>query len=180
MKNLNKSFLIFAIITLGACNKRFVPEIIYFTDWKFKTGDSLSWAKPEYNDAAWDRLASGILWETQGYPGYDGYAWYRISFDLPNGMLSQAFFKDSLQIDLGKVDDTEETYLNGHLLGKNGALVKEGDTLKFETDPMGYAKRRLYIIPANDSRILWGKQNTLAVRVHDHGGGGGFYVQICL
>ncbi len=176
MKNMNKSFLILAIIALGACNKKPASETVYLSDWKFKTGDSLSWAKPEYNDAAWDTLASGVLWESQGYPGYDGYAWYRKNFDLPNGMLSQAFFKDSIQIDLGKVDDTEETYLNGHLIGKNGALVKDGDTLKFETDPSGYAKRRLYIIPANDSRILWGKQNTLAVRVHDHGGGGGFYM----
>ncbi len=114
------------------------------------------------------------MWESQGYPGYDGYAWYRKSFVLPEEMLKQAFFKDSLDIDLGKVDDTEETYLNGHLLGKNGTLVNEGDTTKFEADRMGYNKRRLYIIAANDPRILWGKQNTLAVRVHDHGGGGGF------
>jgi len=176
MKNLTKSILFLAMLTSWACSKQPVYETVYLSDWKFKTGDSLNWAKPEYNDAAWDTLAAGVIWESQGYQGYDGYAWYRKSFDLPNEMLSQAFFKDSLQIDLGKVDDTEETYLNGFLLGKNGALVQEGDTAKFETDPMGYAKRRLYIIPANDSRILWGKQNTIAVRVHDHGGGGGFYV----
>jgi alpha-galactosidase len=177
MKNkLSNSILLLAIVAIWACNKKPVPETVSLNEWKFKTGDSLNWAKPEYNDAAWDTLVGGINWESQGYPGYDGYAWYRIKFDLPAEMLSQAFFKDSLQIDLGKVDDTEETYLNGHLLGKNGVLVKEDDTTKFESDSMGYYKKRQYIISANDSRILWGKQNTIAVRVNDHGGGGGFYV----
>lgn len=176
MKKLTQLILLLALGSLWACNQKPVPEVINLQEWKFKTGDSLNWAKPEYNDAAWDTLAAGVMWETQGFPGYDGYAWYRKSFVLPEEMLQQAFFKDSLDIDLGKVDDTEETYLNGHLLGKKGTLVNEGDTTKFEADRMGYNKRRLYIIPANDPHILWGKQNTLAVRVHDHGGGGGFSV----
>jgi len=176
MKKLTQLILLLALGSLWACNQKTVPEVINLQEWMFKTGDSLNWAKPEYNDASWDTQAAGIMWETQGYPGYDGYAWYRKSFVLPEEMLKQAFFKDSFDIDLGKVDDTEETYLNGHLLGKNGTLVNEGDTTKFEADRMGYNKRRLYIIPANDPHILWGKQNTLAVRVHDHGGGGGFSV----
>lgn len=174
MKKLTQLILLLALVSLWACNQKPVPEVINLPEWKFKTGDSLKWAKPEYNDAAWDTLAAGVMWEAQGYPGYDGYAWYRKSFNLPEEMLKQAFFKDSLDIDLGKVDDTEETYLNGHIIGKNETLVNEGDTTKFETDPMGYSKRRFYIIPANDWRILWGKQNTIAVRVNDHGGGGGF------
>ena len=176
MKKLTKLFLVLFFAVMCTSGKKSVPEVIYFTDWKFKTGDNLNWAKPDFNDAKWENQISGVMWEGQGHPGYDGYAWYRKSFDLPKGMLEQAFFKDSLEIDLGKVDDTEETYLNGHLLGKNGKLVKEDDKSKFEIDPLGYSKRRLYILPANDKRILWGKRNNISVRVHDDGGGGGFSV----
>ena len=176
MKKLTKLFLVLFLAVLCTSGKKPVSDVIYFTDWKFKTGDNLRWARPDFNDADWENQVSGTMWEGQGHPGYDGYAWYRKSFNLPSEMLEQAFFNDSLEIDLGKVDDNDEIYLNGHLLGKNGTLVKAGDTLKFENDKMAYSKRRLYIIPANDKRIVWGQKNTIAVRVNDTGGGGGFYV----
>ncbi|MDP4240649.1 MAG: putative Ig domain-containing protein, partial [Bacteroidota bacterium] len=174
MKKLTKLFLVLILAVLCSSGKKPVPEVIYFTDWKFKLGDNLDWAKPDFNDADWENQLSGIPWEGQGHPGYDGYAWYRKSFNLPKEMLDQAFFKDSLEIQLGKVDDTEETYLNGHLLGKNGVLVKENDKTKFENDPLGYSKQRFYIISSHDKRVLWGKRNTISVRVHDNGGNGGF------
>jgi hypothetical protein len=176
MNKLTQLILFLSIVTLWSCNQKPVPDVINLSEWKFKTGDSLNWAKPDYNDASWDTLAAGIMWEAQGYAGYDGYAWYRLSFNLPNEMLNQAYFKDSLIIDLGKIDDTDETFLNGHLIGKNGISVAENDNSKFEGDRIAYSKPRLYILPTSDIRILWGKTNTIAVRVHDHGGGGGFSI----
>jgi len=169
------AFFIF-VIALWSCTPKSVPEVIDLSEWKFKTGDSLGWAMPEYNDATWDTLVAGQIWESQGYPGYDGYAWYRKTFKLPEQMLKQVFFKDSLDINLGKIDDYDETYLNGHLLGKNGILVNDGDTTKFHKGESAYSKSRLYIIPANDKRILWDRENTISVRVYDHGGGGGFSI----
>jgi len=174
MKKLTKLFLVLSLAVMCSSGKKPVPDVIYFSDWKFKIGDNMDWAKPDFNDAGWENQVSAIPWEAQNHPGYDGYGWYRISFDLPKQMIDQAFFKDSVEIQLGKVDDTDETYLNGHLLGKNGVLVKENDQSKFEIDPLAYSKLRLYIISANDKHILWGKKNTIAVRVHDDGGNGGF------
>jgi hypothetical protein len=176
MKKLPILSLIVLLASLWSCTKSPVPDSISLSEWKFKTGDKPEWAKPEFDDSDWDTLVGGVVWEMQGYSQYDGYAWYRISFDLPSEMKTQAFFKDSLNIDLGKVDDADETYLNGHIIGKNGVLSDDTDTTKFETDSQSYWKRRLYVIPANDSRILWGKRNTISVRVLDTGGGGGFYM----
>lgn len=178
MKNLTYLILILAFGLQWSCSQKQVPDAIYFSEWKFKTGDDLAWANPAFDDSDWDTIVPGQMWEVQGYANYDGYAWYRQSFDLPKEMLKNAFFNDSLEIDLGKIDDTDATYLNGHLIGKNGVVVAEDDNSKFEGNPNSYNKHRQYVLAASDPRILWGKKNTIAVRVNDHGGGGGFSVAI--
>lgn len=45
--------------------------------WNFKTGDDLSWAKEKLDISDWDQIMAPSNWESQGYHGYDGYAWYR-------------------------------------------------------------------------------------------------------
>jgi len=178
MKKLIELFLILIVVMLCSSGKKPVPGVIYFPDWQFKTGDDRDWSNPDFNDSDWKKLEAGIMWEQQGFAGYDGYAWYRKKFDLPREMLTQAFFKDTVEINLGKVDDCDETYLNGILLGKNGVLAIPSDKTKFEVDLKSdnYSKDRVYRISAKDKRLFWGKINTIAVRVFDHGGDGGFSV----
>ncbi|MBP1691710.1 MAG: hypothetical protein H6Q32_1062, partial [Bacteroidetes bacterium] len=45
--------------------------------WKFEVGDDPRWAEPSFSDKDWASLVVPSQWETQGFPGYDGYAWYR-------------------------------------------------------------------------------------------------------
>src|SRR5260221_3892652 len=59
-------------------------------------------------------------------------------------------------LELGKLDDEDETYLNG---------VRVGAT-------SGWSAYRRYAVPPDALR--WGAANTLAVRVTDGGGPGGF------
>jgi len=47
--------------------------------WKFSIGDNPQWAKPAYNDKDWDKIIVPGKWEDNGYVGYDGYAWYRVT-----------------------------------------------------------------------------------------------------
>lgn len=146
--------------------------------WKFMKGDSLLYASPDYDDAGWDSILLGRTWEMQGYANYDGYAWYRVSFYLPSAYKDNAVFKDSLHIILGKIDDCDQTFLNGKLVGQNGETVSYDSAAhpgKFEGDRNAYARQRSYVLSVNDPRIWWDKKNVLAVRVHDHGGGGGIY-----
>lgn len=145
--------------------------------WRIMTGDDMAWAEPELDDSDWLKIDPHKRWESQdieSLEAYDGYAWYRIRFRLPEELLKKSYFGEQIQFSIGRVDDTEQTFLNGALLGQNGDLAAPGSTPgKFEGDPEAYAIERNYVIDADDPRLKWGKVNVLALRVNDHGGGGG-------
>ena len=73
--------------------------------------------------------------------------------------------KDSLRFDLQNVDDNDEVYLNGKLIGQSGKDIKTESH---------YGPRR-YVLATNNPAILWDKVNVIAVRVFDTGGDGGLY-----
>lgn len=175
-KNLIKIMVLLILMTNCSENEKTV-SIKLDSDWKFKTGDDLSWAQSSFDDSGWDTIKPGVTWETQGYSDYNGYAWYRKTFYLPSSLREDAFLKDSLRIILGKIDDTDQTFLNGELIGVNGKDVPVGtENLEgFTHDYDAYGYERVYDLSADDERIKWDEPNTLAVRVHDHGGGGGMY-----
>lgn len=186
MKYLSLWLCVIAFLALTACNERpdsseakgdyAADEVIHLKDWKFKTGDDLNWAKPDFDDSDWTMVTPLRFWEDQGYKGYDGYAWYRISFMLPQSMYDNAHLKDSFQIVIGKIDDTDQLFLNGELLGQNNKIIpadKSKDIGKFEGDPEMYAVERIYKFKADDPRLKWGQENVIAIRVHDHLGFGG-------
>lgn len=138
--------------------------------WKFNIGDNLKWKEKEYNDKSWSSINAPQDWELQGYNGYDGYAWYRYHFD--GSRLSP---KDFNYLMLGFIDDVDETYINGQLIGKSGVLPP-----KFRT---AYNALRKYIIP--NELINFEGDNVIAVRVYDDyknggicGGAIGFYTAI--
>src|ERR1700761_6107315 len=81
--------------------------------WKFKTGDSPGWSAPSLDDRDWKDIDVSHQWERQGYPTYDGFAWYRLKTTIPSSLRRSSFFKDSIRIALGYIDDGGEVYLNG-------------------------------------------------------------------
>jgi hypothetical protein len=120
----------------------------------------------------------GREWESQGYTDYDGYAWYRIQFSLPSDLKKNAFLKDSLQLLLGKIDDCDQTFLNGKLLGQNARLVSAGNTAALQDlsqSEKAYNITRNYTVAVKDPRLLWDQENVLAIRVYDGGGSGGMW-----
>lgn len=136
--------------------------------WKLAVGDSAQWASPAFNDQHWQSVDVFKNWEQEGHPNYDGFGWYRIHVVIPSSLKEKAFLKDSVRINLGSVDDNDEVYLNGKLIGKFGG--KTGD---IKTG--GFYGPRTYTIAANNPAILWDKENVLAVRIFDTGGDGGIY-----
>lgn len=52
--------------------------------WKFTVGDDKQWAAADFDDSQWDRIYVPSSWESQGYKGYNGYAWYRKDVRLPH------------------------------------------------------------------------------------------------
>ncbi|HEX8549800.1 MAG TPA: putative Ig domain-containing protein [Cytophagaceae bacterium] len=138
--------------------------------WLFKTGDDLKWSEKTFNDSDWQPIKTGLDWESQGYSGYDGFAWYRSKFTLPSGMKTNSHLKDSIKFLLGKIDDCDQVYLNGKLIGQNAGLPGP-----FEGNKEAYGFERRYSVSVNDAAVLWDKENTLAIRVSDHLGNGGMY-----
>lgn len=131
-------------------------------------GDNPAWARPTFPDSSWKPIEVGKSWESQGYADYNGFAWYRIHVVIPSSIKDKAFLKEKIRIDLGKIDDGDEVFLNGIFLGRNansGADITQGP----------YDAVRSYTLSVNDQRILWNKENVIAVRVYDHGGDGGMY-----
>jgi hypothetical protein len=142
-------------------------DISLKTGWKLKIGDSTTWSSVQYNDNGWKVANVSIPWEEQGYPGTDGFGWYRLHTVIPSSIKEKAFLKDSLHFDLGYLDDGGEVYLNGKLVYKN---YKNGSNIK-----SGLYGPGSFSLAVNDPAILWDKENVIAVRIFDTGGGGGVY-----
>ncbi len=110
-------------------------------------------------------LLSQAYWESQGYNDYNGYAWYRKTVKIPND-----FKNKKLVLVVGKIDDLDEVYLNGELIGSTGTMKDNPDENKFSQE---YAQFRGYYIP--DGLIKINADNLIAIRVYDGWKDGGIY-----
>lgn len=135
------------------------------SNWKFQKGDEVTYSKGNYDASNWMNIEPGKIWEQQGMDGYDGFAWYRLEVIVPKKLKKEAKEKGGLLLYLGKVDDADETFWNGKLIGATGEMPPNYQG--------AYANPRKYKIPFED--INFGEAHLLAVRVYDHGGGGGIY-----
>ncbi len=146
--------------------------------WRFIKGDNLAYASPGYNDTEWKTIPVDRIWEASGYEPYDGYAWYRMKVVIPSALRDNSNLKDSLRIYLGKINNFDQSFLNGSLIGINGKNATAGtvpDTM-FKKAPQGlWDVKRLYTLSVSDPRIKWDQENVIAVRVFDEGGQGGMY-----
>lgn len=143
----------------GKWSKREWEKIIDLRGhWKFEIGDDMNWSKPDYNDKDWETIYVPNQWENEGFPGYDGYAWYRRTFDAED-----LLDRNNLYLKLGYIDDCDEVYLNGHFIGHKGLFPPD-----FET---AYQYERVYYI--HQEYLNPGGKNTIAVRVYDIQLGGG-------
>jgi hypothetical protein len=126
--------------------------------WRFEIGDHPEYAQPGLEDSHWEKIRVPDAWEKQGFPGYDGYAWYRTSFDLSDKLKNRV-----IMLNLGYIDDVDQVFINGHFIGGRGS-----------TEPnyiSAYDHLRYYQIP--NVFLHFNGKNTLAVRVYDEWGAGG-------
>lgn len=177
MKNLLCLPALILALTLHAQQPN-VESINLNQSWKFIQGDNLEYAQPGYNDSGWKNIQVDRVWEASGYDPYDGYAWYRINVVIPSSLKNSAFLKDSLRIYLGKINNFDQTFLNGSFIGSNSKNVPAGtvpDTLFKKAPQSLWDVKRPYTLSVNDSRIKWDQKNVIAIRVFDEGGQGGLY-----
>jgi sialate O-acetylesterase len=121
------------------------------TVYNFDPGMKEKWYLSETDVTKWKEIQAPMIWESAGYQNLDGVAWYRLGITL-----SAKDVEGKVTLSLGPIDDNDETYVNGKLVGK---------TSKYDFP-------RQYTI---EPGVLKEGKNIICVRVIDTGGGGGFW-----
>ena len=149
---------------IGLFTTRGVPNMTVGLEgvWSFKQGDEPQWKNRYYNDENWDQITVPSPWENQGFKWHDGYGWYRRTIRFTDAQVKE----QPLVLLLGKIDDFDQTYFNGKLIGS----TNDGRSYGVSTS---YSKVRIYEIPGELIRV--DQTNTIAIRVRDIGGFGGIY-----
>lgn len=125
---------------------------------KFKFGDNLEWAQLDFNDQDWSSQLLG-----KSFRKDSSYAWYRIKVVIPSSLKTTA--GKGLKLNLGKIDDADQTFFNGKLIGAMGSFPPNYTTQ--------WDQARVYTIPEKD--VQWDKENVIAVRVYNLVGGMGMW-----
>jgi sialate O-acetylesterase len=114
-------------------------------------GMSEKWYDPASSTMGWKKINLPQLWEGTEIGNADGVIWFKKEFDLPESVEGE-----KIVLSLGPIDDIDETWINGKLVGS---------TSVWNVD-------RAYII---DAGLLRKGKNTVIIKVTDTGGGGGIY-----
>jgi sialate O-acetylesterase len=112
---------------------------------------SKSWAAGDLDDSAWPTMSLPSKWEDAELPDLDGVVWFRRQVDMPSGWSGE-----DLVLSLGPIDDADETFFNGQLIG----ATEQWDL------------PRVYSVPAN---LVRSGSNVIAVRALDTYLGGGLW-----
>jgi sialate O-acetylesterase len=108
------------------------------------------WYAVDFNTSSWKEISMPKSYEQSEIGSADGIVWYKKEFEL-----DAAQIKEPATLNLGAIDDWDETYINGLLVGKTNV----------------YSERRSYKI---EPGVLKAGKNVLVVKVNDTGGNGGF------
>lgn len=156
---MNKIAVIFILIFFTMCQAKDLEKVVDLAGtWKFIVGDDQDFSRLNYNDKDWEKIEVPNSWENEGFPGYNGTAWYRYEISGKRRLPQK-----DLILNLGKIDDVDEVFFNGHLIGGKGSFPPNFLT--------AYNSPRIYKIPQKLIRTK-GK-NVIAVRVYDDNGPGG-------
>ena len=149
--------------TIGLYTTGIIQPLIDLSgNWKLKAGHNPDWKNETVDETGFTNVYVPMSWDNAGYQDYDGHAWYRITF----GRLPLSA-DETMVLLLGKVDDTDEVFLNGKLIGHTGPLGYSNEKAGGDS----YNKNRIYEFPSS----LLQDGNTLAVHVFDGHSRGGIY-----
>jgi len=147
-------------------------------NWKFILGNDSIYKDIHYDDNSWGTISMMDYWNNQGYRNYNGHAWYRLKFTLPDKTLFKFSANDSVILFIGLINDYYQSYLNGKLLANENDYYESNENMERVNDPKHrYHVRNecKYIISIKDERLVWGESNTIALHVLNMANNGGFH-----
>lgn len=108
------------------------------------------WYDPATATSGWKKITMPDVIENTELGNADGIVWFRKDIELGSTLAGKP-----ATINFGAIDDNDETYINGTLVGKTN----------------NYAANRNYAIGAG---VLKAGKNSIVVKITDTGGSGGF------
>ena len=158
------------LMLVGTFSLQSFAQDIFLENAKFRVGDDASWVGVNVDESSWRSISNATTWTSQGVKCENGFGWYRYHVNIPKSLLEKSDLKEMVDFNMGKIDDADEVYLNGKLIGKTG---------KFPSDAGGYmsqwSRPRVYSVKVNSGLIKWDADNVLAVRVYNAGDPGGMF-----
>jgi DUF1680 family protein len=142
-----KSIFLTFVFSVVFLNSTFSQEVPITGKWQYITKtDQSEFSRTDFNDSSWGDLDK-LEWKDDVKTTAVRILWLRKKVFIPSSLKKEYGKTGSLSLSMGKIRQTDETYLNGKLVGSNTS----GDT------------NRNYLIDKND--ILWDKENSIAIRV---------------
>lgn len=148
---LSPTFVSLVAEPCGTMISSFEKPVVLKTDWLFRKGDNLDWRDESVEESFWVKRSVpdyGIS-KTENLTGYH---WYRCSFFLPDNYTTPV---EPIAIQLGRIRDIDEFYLNGTLIDKTGTVLP-----RMEVD---FQKIRIYSLPTH---LLKPGLNVMAIRIY--------------
>lgn len=112
--------------------------------------NSPNWNEPEMDDSDWATMRIPGYWSDNAAENLNGAVWFRKEVDIPASMAGK-----TTKLELGRIVDQDFVYVNGTLVGTTG----------YQYPPRKYTL---------DSTLLKEGKNTIAIRVVNQSGKGGF------
>ncbi|MFO8080942.1 MAG: DUF4838 domain-containing protein [Armatimonadota bacterium] len=128
--------------------------------WFDPTIDATDWHDVRV-DAPWEKQPVGEAWREEHGRDYDGLAFYRVSFDVPEDLRGQ-----KVHLLFGAVDEGATVWVNGELLGEHPFVNPDDWTTPFAMEFTDVAR--------------FGETNTVVVQVEDRSGAGGVWKPVLL
>nr|WP_315258092.1 sialate O-acetylesterase [uncultured Flavobacterium sp.] len=135
----------------GTYKKTLLANIEKIQGFEVSDANQDQFKNSDFKDSNWPEIKAPSLWENQQIGNIDGVVWMRKTI-----VLSAEQAKKEAVLYLSKIDDEDQTYLNGVLVGTSNI----------------WEAKRVYKIPAG---VLKEGTNVIAVKITDYSGGGGIY-----
>lgn len=102
--------------------------------WKYSFSDNREFSGPGYNDSEWKEIDGRLSWQKEQLPADSRVVWLRKSIVFPSSLKKEAERTGLLVLSLGRIQQTDQTYLNGKLIGKTESGDLARNYLIYTTD----------------------------------------------
>lgn len=150
--------LIFIMAVLCSSHFVFAQTATLPSQWKFIMKDDPSFKSEVTDESGWSEVMVPSGWTKLGINKERTIGWYRVRVSVPANMMNK-----DLVLFAGMIDDADETYLNGKLLGSTGQFPPNDQT--------AWDTERKYVI----NKALVKPVLNIAIRVYNGIGDGGIY-----